>query len=84
MLAPHERLDEIARAVGVGRGVDLITYVFEVGVAFVLPHYYTKFVDLQRQPTGVTHELAILRAEREESGGDPAAASGLPDGPCER
>jgi len=55
--------DRVANFVGVGRGVDLITYVIEVTVLFVLLHYYTKFVELQRQLTEVTRELAILRAE---------------------
>ena len=58
-----EETDKIANVVGVGRGVDLITYVIEVTVLFVLLHYYTKFVELQRQLTDVTRELAILRAE---------------------
>jgi hypothetical protein len=58
-----EQTDRIANVVGVGRGVDLITYVIEVTVLFVLLHFYTKFVELQRQLTDVTRELAILRAE---------------------
>jgi hypothetical protein len=65
VLAPEQTLDDIAHAFGVGRGVDLITYVFEVGVAFLLLHYYTKFVELQRQLTEVARELAILRGEVE-------------------
>ena len=58
-----ERTDVVANFVGVGRGVDLITYLIEVIVLFVLIHYYTKFVELQRQLTDVVRELAILRAE---------------------
>ena len=58
-----EDTDIIANFVGVGRGVDLITYVIEVVVLFVLLHYYTKFVELQRQMSDVVRELAILRAE---------------------
>ena len=52
-----------ADLVGVGRGTDLILYLGIVSVMFVLLHYYSKFVDLQRQLTEVTRELAILRAE---------------------
>jgi hypothetical protein len=55
--------DDVAVLVGVGRGADLITYIAIIAVMFVLLHYYTKFVDLQRQLTEVTRELAILRAE---------------------
>lgn len=63
--------DRVANFVGVGRGVDLITYLIEVAVLFVLLHYYTKFVELQRQLTDVVRELAILRAEVER-GAPPA------------
>jgi len=65
VLAPEELLNDIAHAFGVGRGADLVTYVFEVGVAFLLLHYYTKFVELQRQLTELTREMAILRGELE-------------------
>ena len=58
-----EITQDAAELVGVGRGADLITYMSIVAVLFVLLHYYTKFVDLQRQLTEVTRELAILRAE---------------------
>ena len=58
-----EETDKVANFVGVGRGVNLITYVIEVTVLFVLIHYFTKFVELQRQLTDVVRELAILRAE---------------------
>ena len=54
---------DAANLVGVGRGTDLVTYLSIVAVMFVLLHYYTKFVELQRQLTEVTRELAILRAE---------------------
>ena len=54
-----------ANLVGVGRGTDLVTYLAIVVVMFVLLHYYTKFVELQRQLTEVTRELAILRGEVE-------------------
>jgi hypothetical protein len=60
-----ELTNDIANFVGVGRGADLINYVVEVVVLFVLLHYYTKFVELQRQLTDVVRELAILRAEAE-------------------
>jgi len=60
-----EQTDEIANYVGVGRGVDLITYIFEIAALFTLVHYYTKFVEMQRQLTDLTREMAILRAELE-------------------
>jgi small membrane protein len=62
-----EDTDVIANYVGVGRGVDLIMYLFEVAAIFVLIHYYTKFVELQRQLTTLTRELAILKADLERA-----------------
>jgi small membrane protein len=58
---------DAANLVGVGRGTDLVTYLSIVAVMFVLLHYYTKFVELQRQLTEVTRELAILRGEVERT-----------------
>jgi hypothetical protein len=59
--------DDIAHYVGVGRGVDLITYILEIAVMFVLIHYYTKFVELQHQLTQLTREMAIMKAELEHA-----------------
>ena len=58
---------DAANLVGVGRGTDLVLYMSVVVVMFVLLHYYTKFVELQRQLTEVTRELAILRGEVERA-----------------
>ncbi|HTL36011.1 MAG TPA: DUF2304 domain-containing protein [Kofleriaceae bacterium] len=70
-----EQTDRIANFVGVGRGVDLITYVIEVTVLFVLLHYYTKFVELQRKLTDVTRELTIVRGELEDLRGGASSAT---------
>ena len=74
-----EQTDEVANYVGVGRGVDLITYIFEVAALFTLVHYYTKFVELQRQLTDLTREMAILRTEVERSASDRVRAPAAPD-----
>lgn len=68
-----DQTDRVANYVGVGRGVDLITYVFEITALFVLIHYYTKFVELQRQLTELTREMAILRAEHDRDRTPPAS-----------
>ncbi|HEX4418950.1 MAG TPA: DUF2304 domain-containing protein [Kofleriaceae bacterium] len=73
-----ETTQHAADLVGVGRGTDLITYIAIVAVLFVLLHYYTKFVDLQRQLTEVARELAILRAEVDRVA-PPARSSDQPD-----
>jgi hypothetical protein len=56
-----------ADEVGVGRGTDFVIYLSIVGVLFVLVHYYAKFVELQRNLTQVVRELAVLRAEVEQT-----------------
>lgn len=68
-----DQTDTVANYVGVGRGVDLITYLFEITALFVLIHYYTKFVELQRQLTELTREMAILRADLDRERRPPAA-----------
>ncbi len=58
---------EVARFFGVGRGADLVMYVSIVAILFVLVHYYSKFVELQRNVTQLTRELAILRTDLEHA-----------------
>jgi hypothetical protein len=58
-----ESTNDIAHAVGVGRGADLITYLVEVGLLFVTVHYYTKFVEVDTHITKLVRELAIVRSE---------------------
>jgi small membrane protein len=71
---------DVAAAVGVGRGADLVTYLVEIGTLFVLIHYFTKFVELERRLTQTVRELAILRAEIERA---LPPARGAPPGPGE-
>jgi hypothetical protein len=68
--------DRVANFVGVGRGADLITYIWIIAVLFVLVRYYTKFVELQRNVTELTRELAILRADLEHPA--PARPDAVP------
>ena len=80
---------EAAQLVGVGRGVDLVIYLVEVGTLFVLLHYYTKFVEIERRQTEIVREVAILRAEVDRfvaaAGAGttlPASATSSPDEPA--
>lgn len=72
--------NRVAHIVGVGRGADLVTYIAIIAVMFVLVHYYTKFVDLQRQITTLTRELAILRADLDRA--QPPGAAGSAGAPA--
>ena len=69
--------NDVALFVGVGRGADLVMYVSIIAIFFVLVHYYTKFVEMQRNLTQLAREMAILRAEFETLArpADPAPAA---------
>jgi len=73
-----ERTDIVANWLGVGRGADLIGYLVQVLLLFMSLHFYTKFVDVQRQLTQIVRELAILRGERESL---PSASASPPSPP---
>jgi small membrane protein len=85
VIAP-EASNTVAHYVGVGRGADLITYLVEVGVLFVILHYYTKFVELQRNITELVREVALLRSDLEETRRtmEPAKAQPRAPAPSER
>jgi len=55
----------VSQWVGVGRGADLIAYLVQVSLLFISLHYYTKFIDQERQIAELVRQLAILRAEVE-------------------
>lgn len=63
---------EVARRVGIGRGVDLVTYALLS--LFLWAHYqhYLRYKRLENQLTVLVRELAILNAARP----GPAAAPG--------
>ncbi|MBA2544297.1 MAG: DUF2304 domain-containing protein [Deltaproteobacteria bacterium] len=62
-----EEMDPIAQYMGVTAGVDMIVYLVQVGLLFVSLHFYTKFVDHQRQIAVLVREMAILKAELDQS-----------------
>jgi len=61
-----------AARLGVGRGVDLVTYLVEVSLLFIVLHYYSKFVLLQQQLTTLTRELTFLRQDLDQLRGPKA------------
>lgn len=73
-----ETTNDIAHFFGVGRGADLIGYVFQVVVLYVLLHYYTRFVETDNELTHVVRELAILRQDLDERTGRSAPAGEQP------
>jgi small membrane protein len=73
-----ETTDAVANFVGVGRGADLVTYISIVAILFVLVHYFSKFVELQRNLTHLTRELAILRADLDHVANGPNTVGATP------
>jgi hypothetical protein len=59
--------DPIAVFVGLEYTKDLIIYLVLVCLLFLSLHFYTKFVDHQRQITVLVREMAILKTELAQS-----------------
>ena len=74
----------VANRLGVGRGADLINYLVEVGLLFIVLHYYTKFVELQEQLTLLVREIATLRATLERDAPDASRPVRSPPPPAPR
>jgi hypothetical protein len=67
-----EATNAIAHAVGVGRGADLVTYLVEVALLFIVLHYHARLDDLRSKVTVLARELALLRADLpRRDGSDP-------------
>lgn len=62
-----EEMDPIAQYMGVTAGVDMIVYLVQVGLLFISLHFYTKFVDHQRQIAVLVREMAILKTELDQT-----------------
>lgn len=57
---------QLARAVGVGRGADLLLYALAVGFICFLATYYGRMRMLNRQITELTRALALSEAARRD------------------
>jgi hypothetical protein len=66
-----DQTTEIAKAVGIRRGADLLVY--SAVLAFIVGFYVVslKLRQLSREVTVLTRELALLEAERKESPSTP-------------
>lgn len=61
---------EIANAIGIGRGTDLVLYLFVVAFLFAAFHFYSRSVKTERQLTQVVRHIAVMEAKQ---GGSPQA-----------
>jgi hypothetical protein len=62
--------NRIARWLGVGRGADLLFYMWILISLLVLVMVHLKFLRLSRQITELARAVALLRAERPAASGD--------------
>jgi hypothetical protein len=56
----------IADEIGIGRGADLVLYLFVLAFLAVSFYFYSRYIRLQRQLTEVVRHLAIQNARRGE------------------
>lgn len=63
-IASPETIQHMAGWLGIGRGADVVLYLFVLAFLFVSFYQYAGLVRLQRQVTEVVRRLAILEARR--------------------
>ncbi len=73
MIANPEMSTRIANSVGIGRGVDFVTYFLLI--VFLWAHYqhYLRYKRVENDVTLLVRELAIARASRPSTHDGPAA-----------
>jgi hypothetical protein len=57
-------IQQLATAIGIGRGADLVLYLFILAFLAVSFYLYARHVQLQRQLTQIVRHLAIKEARR--------------------
>ena len=78
LVAAPNLSNRLARALGVGRGADLVSYLGLVGGGFCLLLLFSNQRAAQSQITHLVREMAILRAEKPKGA---AVSSGMADAP---
>jgi len=78
LVAAPNLSNRLARALGVGRGADLVSYLGLVGGGFCLLLLFSNQRAAQSQITHLVREMAILRAEKPKGA---ANSSGMGDAP---
>jgi hypothetical protein len=70
-------MQDIAGVLQIGRGADLLLYVFVLAFLLTSFYFYSRYVALQRQLTQVVRHLAIREAEHGANGGPESAQEGI-------
>jgi hypothetical protein len=55
--------NDVAQALGLWRGADLVTYLLEILLLFVALHYAVRFAETEANITAIVRRLALLEAE---------------------
>jgi hypothetical protein len=63
-IALPEVAQRVARALGIGRGADVVLYVFALGFVLTSFHFYSRYVRLQRQVTRIVRFIALREARQ--------------------
>jgi hypothetical protein len=72
-------VQDVASAIGIGRGADVVLYVFVLTFLATAFYFYSRQVQLQRQVTQLVRHVALSEARRGGRGdGDPRSEG---DGP---
>ncbi len=71
-IAVPNLVQDVALALGIGRGTDVVLYFFVFVVLGSSFYFYSRYVRLQRQLTQVVRHVAIREARRGGAGGGAA------------
>ncbi len=55
--------NDIAHALGLWRGADLVTYLLEILLLFITLHYAVRFSETEANMTAIVRRLALLEAD---------------------
>lgn len=59
-------VQKVAEAVGIGRGADVVLYLFVLAFLWSSFYFYSRCLRLEREITELTRHIAIRDAERKE------------------
>jgi len=65
-IARPDLVQDVASAIGIGRGADVVLYVFVLLFPAVSFYLYSRCVRLQRQVTELVRHIAIMEARKGE------------------
>ncbi|MFO0944346.1 MAG: DUF2304 domain-containing protein [Planctomycetota bacterium] len=74
-IARPNLVQAMAGAIGIGRGADVVLYLFVLGSLATTFYFYSRYVALQRQVTQIIRHLAIHEAELLPSKNSPNTSS---------